>query len=88
MIAAPTTRHIIKIFLNTTTKVFVTGKPSHELKVVYLIIPNHEPPLTPYTKADIRDGYIIQLESSVYCEPVKYQFFRKQFWCSDVHPNA
>ena len=38
---------------------FVTGKPPIKIKDIHLTIPEGAPFLTPYTKADIRDGHVI-----------------------------
>ena len=45
---------------------FVTGKQSHEFKDIHLTVPNKAPSITPYTKADTRNGYVIPQELSVY----------------------
>ena len=55
------TQHNIKIFLHNITEGFdfVTDKASQEFKEVHLTIPNKTPSTTPYTKADIGNGYVI-----------------------------
>ena len=56
---------------------FVTGKASAEFKDVHVTIPEGAPPLTPYAKADIRNGYVIPQESPVYRKSEKYELFLK-----------
>ena len=41
-------------------------KASAEFKDVHLTVPEGTPPITPYTKANIRDGYVIPQQSLVY----------------------
>ena len=67
---------------------FVTGKASAEFKDVHVTIPAGAPPLPPYAKADIRNGYVIPQESPVYRKSEKYELFRKQNWFGAVHPNV
>ena len=51
-------------------------------------MPNKASSITPYTKADIRNGYFIPRESPVYRKIEKYKLFRIQNWFIAVHPNA
>ena len=48
--------------------------------------PNKPPCLTPYTKANIKNGYVIQEETKLYHKSKKYGLFRKQNWFGAVHP--
>ena len=45
---------------------FVTAKASAEFKDVHVTIPNGAPSIRPYTKADIRNRYVIPQELPVY----------------------
>ena len=63
---------------------FVTGKASAEFKDIHATIPYGAPSLTPFTKADIHNGYVIPQESPVYRKSEKYELFRKQNWFGAV----
>ena len=67
---------------------FLTGKASAEFKDVQVTIPEGAPPITPYTKANIRDGYFIPQESPIYRKFENNELFRKQNWLGDVRPNV
>ena len=45
---------------------FVSGTPSSDFDNSHITIPDGPPFLTPYTKANIRDGYVIPQESKLY----------------------
>ena len=64
------------------------GKASAEFKDIHATIPNGAPSITPYTKANIRNGYFIPKESPVYRKSEKNEIFRKQNWFGAVHPNV
>ena len=66
---------------------FITGKASAEFKDAHVTVFEGSPPIPPYTKAKIRNGYAIPQESPVYCKSEKYEPFKKQNWFGDVHPN-
>ena len=42
---------------------FITGKASAEFKDTHVTVPEGAPPITPYTKANIQNGYIMPRES-------------------------
>ena len=67
---------------------FITGKASAKFKDVHITIPNGALSITQYTKADIRNGYIIPQESPVYGKSEKYELFRKQNYFGVVAPNV
>ena len=67
---------------------FLTGKDSEEFRNVHKAIPNKAPSITPYTKADIRNGFVIPKESQVYGKSENYEIFQKQHWFGAVHPNV
>ena len=67
---------------------FITGKRSAELKDVQMTILNGAPEITPYTQADICNGYVIPHETPVYPKPKKYELFREQIWFGAVNPNV
>ena len=67
---------------------FVTGKPSSDFNDVHVTISDGPPPLTPYTKANIRDGYVIPQESKMYRKSDNYDLFRQQNEFGAVHPNV
>ena len=67
---------------------FIKGKATVEFKDVHVNIPNQAPSITPYTKPDIRNGYIVPEESAVYHKSENYEFFRKQNWFGAVYPNV
>ena len=53
------TRNNIKMFLYNIMKVLIlSGKASQEFKDALITIANKTPLLTPYTKAEIRNGYL------------------------------
>ena len=58
----------IKIFFiqNKEGFNFVSGKPSSDFDNTQITVPDGPPSLTPYTKANIRDGYAIPQESQLY----------------------
>ena len=62
---------------------FVTATPSSDFNDVHVTI--SDGPLTPYTKANIRDGYVIPQESKLYRKSEKYELFREQNWFGAVH---
>ena len=64
------------------------AKPRRNLKKYTIPRPNKSPSVTPYKKADIRNGYVIPQESQVYRKSEKYENFRKQKWFGAVHPNV
>ena len=45
---------------------FVSGKPSSDFDNTHITVPDGPPSLTPSTKANIRDGYVIPQESQLY----------------------
>ena len=51
----------------------------------HITVPDGSPSLTPYTKANIGDGYVIPQISQLYN---KSELFRKQNWFGAVHPNV
>ena len=57
---------------------FITGKASAEFKDTHLTDPQGAPPITPYTKANIRNGYVIPQESPLYCKSDKHELLRKK----------
>ena len=67
---------------------FVSGKPSPDFDDTHITVPDGPPSLTAYTKANIRDGYVIPQESQLYHKSEKYELFRKQNWFGAVHPNV
>ena len=67
---------------------FVTGKPSAEIKDLHLNISEGALSLTRYTKADIRDAYVIPQESPVHRQSEKFELFSKQNWFGAIHPNV
>ena len=54
----------------------------------HMKIPNSSPSVTPYTKAHVRNGYVISQESQVYRKLKNYEFLRKQTWFVAVHSNV
>ena len=82
--------HNVKITLYNIEKVLILshGKPSTEFDGIHLTVPEGTPSLTLYTKAGIRDGYIIPHESKVYHKSEKFELFRKQNWFGAAHPNV
>ena len=68
------------------------GTPSPDFDNTHVTVPDGQPPpppLTPYTKANIRDGYVTPQESQLYCKSEKYELFRKQNWFGAVvHPDV
>ena len=67
---------------------FVSGKPSPDFDNTNIAVPDGPPSLTTYTKANIRDGYVIPQESQLYHKSEKYELFRKQKWFGTVHSNV
>ena len=63
---------------NTEGFNFVSRKPSPEFDGTHITVPGGPPSLTSYTKANIRDGYVIPQESKLYHNSEKYELFRKQ----------
>ena len=59
---------------------FVSGKPSSDFDNTHITVPDGPPSQTPYTKANIRDGYVIPQESQLYQKSEKYELFSKQKW--------
>ena len=47
---------------------FVSGKPSPDLNNTHITVADGPPYLTPYIKANIRDGYVIPQESQLYID--------------------
>ena len=45
---------------------FVSGKPSSDFEDTHIAVPEGPSSLTPNTKANIRDGYVIPQESQLY----------------------
>ena len=54
---------------------FVTGTPSSHFDDAHVTISDGPPPLTPYAKAKIRDGYVIPQESKMYSKSEKTNSF-------------
>ena len=75
------------IFIPYKSFNFVSGKPSPDFDNTHITVPDGSPSLTPYTKANIRDGYVIPQESQLY-QSEKYYFFRKQNWFGYDRPNV
>ena len=67
---------------------FVSGASSSENDDIHIKTPEGPTSLTPYTKATIRDGYVIPQETKLYHKSEKYKFFCKQNWFDAVHPNV
>ena len=67
---------------------FVSGKPSCDFDNTHITVPDGVPSLTPYTKANIGDGYVIPQESQLYHKSEKYELFRKQSSFGAVNPNV
>ena len=67
---------------------FIMGKASAEIKDAQVTIRASAPPITPYTKANIRNGYVNPQESPVYRKSEEYELFRKQNWFGAVNPNV
>ena len=65
----------------------ISGTPSPDFENTHITVPNGRPSSTPYTKANIRDGYVIPQESQLYHKSEKYELFRKRNWFGAVHPN-
>ena len=57
---------------------FITGTASADFKDAHVANPEGAPPITSYTKANIRNGYVIPQESPVYHKSEKFGFFRIQ----------
>ena len=66
--------------------IFVSGKPSPDFDDTHITVPDRPPFLTPYTKANIRDGYVIPQESHLYHKSKKHEAIRKQNWFGAVPP--
>ena len=66
---------------------FITSKASTDFKDQRITIPNGTPSITPHTKADIRNVYVITQESIVHRKSEKYDLIRKQNWFGAVQPN-
>ena len=67
---------------------FVSGKTSPDFDDIHITIPGGPPSLIPYTKANIRDRYVIRQESQLYHKSKKYELLRKQNWFGAVQPNV
>ena len=67
---------------------FVTGKPSSHFDDIHVVGPNKPPSITPYRKANIKDGYVIPEELKLYRKCEKFELFRKRNWFGAVHPNV
>ena len=67
---------------------FVSGTPSSDFDNTNITIPDEPPSLTHYTKAKIRDGYVIPQESKLYHKSEKHELFRKQNWFGADHPKV
>ena len=65
---------------------FVSGKSSPDFDDIHVIDPEGPPSLTPYTKANIRDGYVIPQKSQLYHKSGKHELFGKQNAFGAVHP--
>ena len=52
--------------------IFVSGKLSPDFENTHVTIPDGPPSLTPYTKANICDGYVFPQESKLYQKSKKY----------------
>ena len=72
------------IILYTEGFSFVSGKPSSDFNDTHRTIPDGPTSLTPHTKANIRDGYVIPQESKLYHKLEKYALLqkRKLVWSS------
>ena len=62
--------------------------PSPGFNDIHIMAPDKPPNLTPYTKARIKNGYVIPEETKLYHKSEKYELFRKQNWFGAVHPNV
>ena len=83
------TPHIIKIFSYNIKKVLTSTQQGFGgIYDVQMTIPNSAISVSPYTKANFRNGYVISQESQVYRKPENYEFFRKQTWFVAVHSNV
>ena len=67
---------------------YITRKASAKFKDAHVTVPEGSPPITNYTKANIRNGYVIPQESLNYRKPEKHELLRKQNWFGAVHPNV
>ena len=67
---------------------FISGKRSLNFDNTQITVPDGTPSLTPYTKANIRDGYVIPQESQLNHKSEKYELLRKQNWFGAVRPNV
>ena len=67
---------------------FVSGKPSSDFDNTHVTVSDGPPSLTAYTKANIRDGYVIPQEPKLYRKSEKYELFRIQNWFGAVLPNV
>ena len=67
---------------------FVSGKPSPDFDNTHITVHDGPASLTPYTEANICDGYVNTQESRLYHKSVKYELFRKHNWSGAVHPNV
>ena len=54
---------------------FVSGKLSPEFDGIHLIVLDGPPSLTPYARANIRDGYVITQEANLYHKSEIYELF-------------
>ena len=69
---------------------FVSGKPSPDFDNTHITVPDGPPSLTPFTKSNIRDGYVIPQESQLYHKSAKVRNVSetKLVWrCSTLCPN-
>ena len=57
---------------------FVSGKPSPDFDGIHIIVLDGPTSLTPYTKANIRDGYVITKETNLYHKSEKYELFHNK----------
>ena len=66
---------------------FVSGTPSSHFDDIHVIGPNKPPSITPYTKANIKDGYVVPEDLKLYRKFENFDLFRKQNWFVAVHPK-
>ena len=66
----------------------IAVKTSAEFKDAHVTIPEGAPPITPYNKANIQNGYVLPQESPVYRKPENYEHFRKQNRFGAANPNV
>ena len=60
----------------------------NEIKDTHVTVPEGATPITQYTKANVRIGYLIPQESPVHRKSENFELFRKQNWFGAVHSNV